>query len=78
MRRDALRRIDADAVRNTRVGHGLTQEAMARRFGVDVRTVKRWEKTGLVLWYGPRPISREDWNRFCRTGSPDNKLPDRK
>lgn len=65
-------------VKRFRLHHALTQRDMARKFGVAVRTIIRWERTGLPIRYGRYPITYEAWERFERTGSPDDLLPKRR
>ena len=77
MRRSQLWIITPARVKRFRVHYKLSQADMARKFGVAVRTVIRWEQTGLPIRYGRHPISYEAWERFERTGSPNDLIPKR-
>jgi hypothetical protein len=73
--RKGLTLVPPAAVRAARLEWLQTQAEMATRFGVSKRTVIRWEKTGLPLYYGTRPILPAAWARYVAKGSPDNLLP---
>lgn len=47
--------------------------AVASRFHVAERTVRRWKRTGLPLNYGRTNISREQWEEFAREFQPRRK-----
>lgn len=63
--RAGLLMIPADEVRVALVRNNHTPWDAARALLVCDRTVRRWLKTGLALYYGARCITREEWNAYA-------------
>jgi len=53
----------------------LSDAAVAARFAVTDRTVRRWKRTGLPLYYGARNVTRDQWERFKATGQVSELTP---